>query len=589
MLKSYMKFSGFMKILSIALTLVLLMEIVGCRPEEGELGDISDGSEGTYTITEAEHQKAMDLQKEEYESIIAGLENEERKSNLLSDLSEMYGHEELLLNDSRDTYAFIDYLGFETIGNINIIDVETQDIKVITSFDFEGTQQTVKKIMWFDDDTLLAIVGYAYGTVTLGGKLCAVEVPSGEKTDLILAGENQEIIDMIKPDSKSDVVLSCAQWYDNATYYEAFSRLYTHEHISEIIESEQSEELASDAYVSSELYSLSNVFDNYEVVRLIKETEEHYMLSGHHYGLNKDMLVLVDKASNQIVNTIIASNDSGHYIRNTFKAIEEGVLMKTDKQVERYDNNLEIIDSRKLPTLVYDAIHHPESEGEFFFGYDVTQDLTKYVYTDEEGMKLLSNDVDMVIESEVYEENDFVYGEFPLFPSFVGENDNVFALISGYEGYNGFYYYDRVNDVLNTYDGGLDRGMSVNLYDGKYLNISPIYTDGYGDGYLLNVNDGSIIQMDRDHIENDGMIIPDEWYYETNDKLYIKSVEDDTQLQYLVIKDLTSEIVFKTQLRKIEEYGQYSIIGVLKNGDVLMFSDGREQIVLKLKLTSIGD
>lgn len=126
--------------------------------------------------------------------------------------------------------AYITPYEWETLGELYIYDMDIEEenpkksIKVIAVEDI-GDQNTVKAAKWLDDRYTLTIVGFGYGTVTLGGDLYLYDIESG-KLDLILeAGsldkklskEHIEIVDFNIVDD--DITIKIARHDENYMKY----------------------------------------------------------------------------------------------------------------------------------------------------------------------------------------------------------------------------------------------------------------------------------------------------------------------------------------------------------------------------------
>lgn len=136
---------------------------------------------------------------------------------------------ELQYNDLREIYAYIDNVGFEVVGNVQLYDPKTGDIQQVTSYEYNGTDPTVKKIMWLSENQLLMVVGFAMGTVTVGGSIHVLNIDTGENKPLIIPNEKQEIIDFVKPNggSSSQIIFVVADWDENFMNFSTHTVTYT--------------------------------------------------------------------------------------------------------------------------------------------------------------------------------------------------------------------------------------------------------------------------------------------------------------------------------------------------------------------------
>lgn len=99
-------------------------------------------------------------------------------------------------------FAYIDVLEWEELGEVYLYDVETgtQELIMKRNKDFES-QHTPKDLVWLDDNHLLAVIGFAYGTVSVGGNLHVYDLQKQETRLALEAGEREEITSVkVAPD-----------------------------------------------------------------------------------------------------------------------------------------------------------------------------------------------------------------------------------------------------------------------------------------------------------------------------------------------------------------------------------------------------
>ncbi|MBN2260035.1 MAG: DUF4652 domain-containing protein [Clostridiales bacterium] len=121
-----------------------------------------------------------------------------------------------VINTSMDKFAFIDELEWEVLGNVWVYDTSDKSLKMIV--DYKNYKElTSKVLLWYDEDVLLIIMGYPYGTVTVGGSLYGYSM---EQEKLFLLKEplkNQEIKSLEKEDN--EIVLEIAEFDENYMNY----------------------------------------------------------------------------------------------------------------------------------------------------------------------------------------------------------------------------------------------------------------------------------------------------------------------------------------------------------------------------------
>lgn len=113
--------------------------------------------------------------------------------------------------------AYIDYVTFEALGNAFIFDAATVKVTPITQLSYDQ-ENTAKKIVWLDNETVALIIGYRNGTITQGGDVYIYELNTGN-LELKLKAENKtEYVDLQVYDET--VKIRMVRWTDdNLTQY----------------------------------------------------------------------------------------------------------------------------------------------------------------------------------------------------------------------------------------------------------------------------------------------------------------------------------------------------------------------------------
>lgn len=70
----------------------------------------------------------------------------------------------------KNRMAFASPYIWESVGELYIYDFINENMKVLIK-DRLPNQHTIKKIEWLNNDSLILIIGLAYGTISLGGNL----------------------------------------------------------------------------------------------------------------------------------------------------------------------------------------------------------------------------------------------------------------------------------------------------------------------------------------------------------------------------------------------------------------------------------
>lgn len=110
----------------------------------------------------------------------------------------MYGLEQeysrVAISPNGTKAAYIDNVGFEVVGNVFLYDADSAMTTALTQFTY-ADQQTVKKILWIDENTLVLIIGFSTGTVSQGGDIYVYHVSSSALKPVLIAKERTEYVD----------------------------------------------------------------------------------------------------------------------------------------------------------------------------------------------------------------------------------------------------------------------------------------------------------------------------------------------------------------------------------------------------------
>lgn len=89
--------------------------------------------------------------------------------------------------------AYISPWGWETLSVLYIVDLKDGSKKALVSHDF---QNQPKEVIWEDDEHVLVIIGYPYGTIAIGGNIYRVNVISKDKEALTHYDSYTQITDL---------------------------------------------------------------------------------------------------------------------------------------------------------------------------------------------------------------------------------------------------------------------------------------------------------------------------------------------------------------------------------------------------------
>lgn len=117
------------------------------------------------------------------------------------------------VSPDKSRIVFIDPDEWETLRALSIYDITKDSLAIILESNENGSN-TPKVVKWLDDRYLLVIMGYAYGTVSLGGQLYIYDTET-EQLSLALQPEaNTEFRDI--SNHEGIITLDVARWTDSS-------------------------------------------------------------------------------------------------------------------------------------------------------------------------------------------------------------------------------------------------------------------------------------------------------------------------------------------------------------------------------------
>jgi hypothetical protein len=100
---------------------------------------------------------------------------------------------------SGDVVAFLEPFEFEMVADLYVFDVPARSLRRLTEHRDHASTVSVKAAQWYDDRTIYYLQGYRYGTVSRGGDLWRVDVPTGERHPIVqvvgAGGKLEEIVE----------------------------------------------------------------------------------------------------------------------------------------------------------------------------------------------------------------------------------------------------------------------------------------------------------------------------------------------------------------------------------------------------------
>lgn len=162
---------------------------------------------------------------------------------------------------------------------------------------------------------------------------------------------------------------------------------------------------------------------------------------------------------------------------------EEKLYVGLDDRVQVYDLDLEFMEEVYLPDSMMD-----KAMDDYVRGYDISADLSKITYTDNQGLKLVElneGHEKLIVPSEQRRfQNTVDYTVNYAHPRFVAGDTRILAVNNWYEGYDGYYIFDELgSELIHT---GAFEGIATNqIYPGQGM-MANIYTPEHKEDQAIN-------------------------------------------------------------------------------------------------------
>lgn len=193
-------------------------------------------------------------------------------------------------------------------------------------------------------------------------------------------------------------------------------------------------------------------FNNYtKSFYYIAENEDNIILSLYSSRDNTSEIVSLDKNTLNPVNRV-QLNDP--LMRKKTSLYGDVLMAKNNEQINFYDYDFNLLGTIVLPEElkkyftegVWDdeAMYYKDA----FFDYDISYELDKIVFSDEEGIKVmdLNSRVVNLIQEKISSTDRFSQFDYFAGPRYIGPNDQILAIIPGYECISGYFYYNAVTN-----------------------------------------------------------------------------------------------------------------------------------------------
>jgi len=373
-------------------------------------------------------------------------------------------------------------------------------------------------------------------------------------------------------------------------------------------------------YINNHLVELTGDFKHFDKIAgfggnnmqelfMLGEQDNQLILAYAPYDKKKNgSLMLVSPETMKVEKKL----DLGENFAATHAAVMgEKIVVRLKDKVRLIDKKLEQSEEVPLPQVIKDKIARASQQDRYFGGYDISKDLTKIVYSDEEGLKLFNladNSEKMLAEtqpvgSELGASNegdlkllsladrtekplastlsvgrDFFSRSYHSSPRFVADGQKVITTMTGYESAMGYTLYDLQKNTLQGFSiAGEASSSGFIRYDTGVLEVKGVRNPDK-ETYecilqYLDFRTGTVQEIKAGDLGDGGFIrFPELTYVGENDAAFItlrQGNEYTKNMSYLHRLNLET-LKLETNIVTVKA-AQTNILGVLSDGRVIFW------------------
>ena len=373
-------------------------------------------------------------------------------------------------------------------------------------------------------------------------------------------------------------------------------------------------------YINNHLVELTGDFKHFDKIAgfggnnmqelfMLGEQDNQLILAYAPYDKKKNgSLMLVSPETMKVEKKL----DLGENFAATHAAVMgEKIVVRLKDKVRLIDKKLEQSEEVPLPQVIKGKIARASQQDRYFGGYDISKDLTKIVYSDEEGLKLFNladNSEKMLAEtqpvgSELGASNegdlkllsladrtekplastlsvgrDFFSRSYHSSPRFVADGQKVITTMTGYESAMGYTLYDLQKNTLQGFSiTGEASSSGFIRYDTGVLEVKGVRNPDK-ETYecilqYLDFRTGTVQEIKAGDLGDGGFIrFPELTYVGENDAAFItlrQGNEYTKNMSYLHRLNLET-LKLETNIVTVKA-AQTNILGVLSDGRVIFW------------------
>ncbi len=373
-------------------------------------------------------------------------------------------------------------------------------------------------------------------------------------------------------------------------------------------------------YINNHLVKLTGDFQRFDKIAgfdgnnmqelfMLSEQNNQLILAYAPYDKKKNgSLMLVSLETMKVEKKL----DLGENFTATDAAVmEEKVVVRLKDKVMLVDKKLEQSEEVPLPQVIKDKIARASQQDRYFGGYDISEDLMKMVYSDEEGLKLFnlaensekllaetqpvgselsaSNEGDLKLlsladstekpfASTISVGREFFSKSYHSSPRFVADGQKVITTMTGYESALGYTLYDLQKNTSQGFSiTGEASSSGFIRYDTGVLEVKGVRNPDK-ETYecilqYLDFRTGTVQEIKAGDLGDGGFIrFPELTYVGENDAAFItlrQGYEYAKSMSYLHRLNLET-LKLETNIVTVKA-AQTNILGVLSDGRIIFW------------------
>lgn len=320
---------------------------------------------------------------------------------------------------------------------------------------------------------------------------------------------------------------------------------------------------------------------------MVGEVDGRMILSYTPYGEEKKPSIMIMDPTTMAIEKSININDYLQF--SDVKFTGKKLIVRQKYNILIYNQELELIEEIALPQIITEKIDREQKLNNMNFpeivfnGYDISEDLSRIVYADEMGVKLVKlqdNSEKLLSETVPITGSSLIDKSYHGTPRFVANDKKVITTMSGYEGIMGYTLCDLEKETEQTlrimegftgsirYDTGL-LAINASVYDEQ------TQTSDYKANYI-DFHTGEVMEIDLEKPGDTGYIRHYNYdYVGQNYAAFITTNSDSRDsadsMHYLNRLNLKT-LVIEQEIISVKATSPY-LLGVLANGQIVFRYD----------------